>query len=790
MMNNTHLTTEAIAAAIRKDPVVELMVPSYAFRTVPLPAVLRGVSCLVFFFYPAKGGPGKSKITYPPLTSVIVAKDSGKVIQIVSAPLFWPKGISPDRPIGQYPGKALSGLSLQEMDALYARYYETCDQLFQEAGNGELMHCPAFKCWEAAFASVREDGFDAFFTAVLPHIPASASNAELKPSSGSNQPSSKNAPTSHMSPDPASGQTKTDMMHHMQVARQFLMSAGLQDLASIWRDIASKREQAWFSVAAVGEFSRGKSTLLNQLIGEDILPVGDLPTTAMLTRIKHGIRRVGCRILPDTTQQDIEVSSEFLGKFRAEVTGCDSEGVIQIEVPNPWMDAGKLVLYDTPGTGDLTGRRAALAVEAIARCDGTIVVINATMPCSMTEMEFVHDHLISKRIPHIAVAVAKLDLIPPSERQAVVAHIASKLHELSPSIKIWTSQTREQIPEVDDPGITAAGASAIRDRISAWASDPDIVALRNYQAAAQLRGLLTSAVNMIAQQVVASRLSKQERLNAIKWQKDAIERSSMDWEDLKIAMDRRASEAERWLHTIMVEKMPDVAEDIKQSLSRTSNPKSWWEKDFPYQLRRIVKSMSASIMQQVDLRIAADHDWIDNEVRSRFHLPGIAAKMERATGGFTPPDQLPGKKFPDLDRRKTISRLALLGGTVLSYGLLSPLGLMPVAIGVTGALTVWSETTLKKLIENQKLTLTVDVDTSVDQVFRELEQGLMNRIASWYDGIFKAIKQETSNWQHAQLSLIEKGAVASVPEINHIEMIAEQGREQLTILDKILEEAK
>lgn len=792
MTTHTDQTTETIAASLRRNPVVDLMVPSYAFRSVPVPAVLSGVPCLVFYFYPAKGESGKPKATYPPLTKVVVAKTSGKVIEVVSAPLFWPRELTPDKPLGTYPGKELIALSRGEVDSLYAEYYELCDKLLREAESVELSRCPSFTEWMALFRRVSEEGFDMFFPETAP-----ASSPSMPPAPPAEQPKRKlpieseattrAGVTTHRRDEI---QSCTDVTQHMQATRQFLTAAGFQELIPLWRDIAMRREQTSFTVAAVGEFSRGKSTLLNRLLDEDVLPVGDLPTTAILTRIRHGASRVGCRVLPDKTRQEVDVSVEAISQFGVDAAGNDPEGVLQIDLPNAWLDANNLVLFDTPGAADLAGRRAALAVEAIARCDGAIVVVNATMPCSMTEMEFVHDHIIYKCTPRVAAAITKLDLIPSGERQALIAHIASKMHETSPSIEIWTVQSRDDIPEIDGAAITAAGASSIRDRLSAWSSDPSIAALRDIQAAAQLHSLLKSAVSLLDQQASSARLSKQEQENAIKLQEMSIERAAMDWEDLRIALDQRSSETERWVHASLSKVLPEVVEDMRQSLGRTSNPKAWWEQEFPYQLRRHVKLMSASLVQQLDQRVAADHAWLDSEVRTQFHLQCIAPRQEKPMSGLTLPNPVPGKPLSDLDRRKTRSRIALLGGTVVSYGLLSPLGFMPVAIGITGALSLWSETTFKRLVDAQKATSSVEVATSIDQVFQSMEHALLDRVASWYRGMFNAIRQEASCWQQAQLASLERGTRASLPELQSVESLTEKARTQLTLLAQLLEEAK
>lgn len=55
-------------------------------------------------------------------------------------------------------------------------------------------------------------------------------------------------------------------------------------------DLADRVAEGRFHLAVLGQFKRGKSTLLNALVGEDILPVGVVPLTAAPTFIEYGPR--------------------------------------------------------------------------------------------------------------------------------------------------------------------------------------------------------------------------------------------------------------------------------------------------------------------------------------------------------------------------------------------------------------------------------------------------------------------------------------------------------------------
>lgn len=782
MTSPTPRTVEEISASLRQDPVIEKIVPSWAFRSIPVPVMHNGLPCILYFFYPAKGKAGEPKNIYPPLTQVLVAMKSGKVVQVVSAPLFWPPGQTPDQAIGQYPGQSLCNLTLKETDALYQEYYSLCDQLLIKSSSCRVVDSPVYPDWFAAFTRLKEDGFGPYYAPFIQQqVPAPP---QREATATCHEPNARSVGPGDESPPQQHPRQNIGVQAHLHAAKQFLVNAGLDDLLPLWREIASRREAVFYSTAVVGEFSRGKSTLLNRLIGENLLPVGELPTTAILTRICHGIRRSGCRVLTNKTKQELSVTTDVLSQYIADSDGKDPEGVLQVELPNQWLSDSNILLYDTPGAADLTGRRAALTVEAITRCDATIVVINATMPCSLTEMEFIHDHIVSKRIPRIAGALSKLDLIPPGQRRAVIRHVSSKLRELCPSIELWSVHSIEEIPESSGSEIDCAGPDAIRSRLSTWAADPDMKGLRDLQSAAQLQRLFQSTADILDKHLSTARLTKDEQSKALESQKTTITRAKLGWDDIRCALDRKALETEQMIDADLAKVAPDIAEDLRQSLAKTQNPKAWWEQDFPYQLRRQVKAFAGSFSRKVEQRLAEHYVWLNSEVSTRFSLSAFKPGYFKSDDNLA--DPIPHSPcLPDFDRKRIHARIGLLGATAASYLFLGPL-----AIAVTGGLAIWSETTLKHLIDNQKLTSRSAVDASVDEVLGVLRRRLNERTRDWYRAMYTSIQQEALRWQSAQMAAVERGASLSGPEICRIEALLEQARQQAHILKTTLEDGR
>lgn len=80
---------------------------------------------------------------------------------------------------------------------------------------------------------------------------------------------------------------------------------GMEDGAAQLEELADRVQAGVFRVLVLGEFKRGKSTLINRLLGMEALPVGAAPTTAVLTHVRYGAEPAARLILEDGTVRTI-----------------------------------------------------------------------------------------------------------------------------------------------------------------------------------------------------------------------------------------------------------------------------------------------------------------------------------------------------------------------------------------------------------------------------------------------------------------------------------------------------
>jgi Dynamin family len=170
----------------------------------------------------------------------------------------------------------------------------------------------------------------------------------------------------------------------------------------------------------VGQFKRGKSTLLNALIGMDVLPAGVIPVTSVVTVLRHG-EQLGARVrFQDHQWMSADVSA--LADYVTEERNPDNrKGVsgVEVFVPSDLLAHG-MSLVDTPGLGSVTEAGAAATHAFVPHIDAALVVLGADPPISGDELALIDR--IADKTPRLIYVLNKADRVSePDRREALVS---------------------------------------------------------------------------------------------------------------------------------------------------------------------------------------------------------------------------------------------------------------------------------------------------------------------------------------------------------------------------------
>lgn len=203
----------------------------------------------------------------------------------------------------------------------------------------------------------------------------------------------------------------------------------LETLAAIARDaelplvadeaasLAERLSAGRFFVACVGQFKRGKSTVLNALVDDRVLPVGVTPVTSAVTILRHGAERRAMVFYAAGPSEAIRV--EDVPLYVAEEHNHENaRGVAAVEVllPAPILASG-LCLVDTPGIGSTFAGNTEATRAFVPHIDAALVVLGADPPISGDELALVLD--VMAQVPRAIFALNKADRLSPGDvRQA------------------------------------------------------------------------------------------------------------------------------------------------------------------------------------------------------------------------------------------------------------------------------------------------------------------------------------------------------------------------------------
>jgi GTP-binding protein EngB required for normal cell division len=195
-------------------------------------------------------------------------------------------------------------------------------------------------------------------------------------------------------------------------------------LAEAISSLAKEANESEFRIAVLGRFKCGKSSALNALIGEEVLPTDVLPCTSGVVEIRRGKRK-------SFAVQDGAGSKKCsFGDFTAGAGAAHSSKAAPkrwlVELPIEWLPHG-LTLVDTPGT-DEDAERNKTAHEEFARTDAAVVLLNASQPVRLDDIDLVND--LQKRVNRVVVVVNRADAIAEAERGRVLEHAQRKLSEI------------------------------------------------------------------------------------------------------------------------------------------------------------------------------------------------------------------------------------------------------------------------------------------------------------------------------------------------------------------------
>jgi hypothetical protein len=194
------------------------------------------------------------------------------------------------------------------------------------------------------------------------------------------------------------------------------------------RELLTRLATDRFSLAVVGQFSRGKTTLMNALLGGAYLPMGALPMTSVITTVRYGsrpraiVRRRASPLPIEVPVAEVAGYVALASTRRAELQVVS----VQVEVPAEILRLG-FEFADTPGVGSAIEINTATTRQFLPQADGVIFVTGFDSPLTEAEAGFLAD--AARHAGKLFLVINKRDLVSHADAVGVLEFVRRRLRE-------------------------------------------------------------------------------------------------------------------------------------------------------------------------------------------------------------------------------------------------------------------------------------------------------------------------------------------------------------------------
>jgi GTP-binding protein EngB required for normal cell division len=179
--------------------------------------------------------------------------------------------------------------------------------------------------------------------------------------------------------------------------------------------LLDKLRQNRFHLVVMGAFKRGKSTLINALLGEALLPTAIVPLTSVVTILTYG-EQVKIEVRFHDGSKKLIPPSELVHYITEKGNPGNRLGVREVEItyPSDYLKDGVCII-DTPGVGSIYSHNTEVAYNYLPYVDAAVFVVTVDPPLSAAEHEFLRD--IREYVHKLFFVLNKIDYVEEPERR-------------------------------------------------------------------------------------------------------------------------------------------------------------------------------------------------------------------------------------------------------------------------------------------------------------------------------------------------------------------------------------
>ncbi|WP_100405544.1 dynamin family protein [Bacillus solitudinis] len=239
----------------------------------------------------------------------------------------------------------------------------------------------------------------------------------------------------------------------------------------VLRELAEDLQEDYYTIVVVGEFKHGKSTFVNALLKQEVMPVDVTPTTATINAVFYGEDSEVQILKTNGEIEKQQLSAAVLNQYTATAHFDPNEiKYLKLFMPSSLLKK-RVVLVDTPGVNDLNQHRTDVTHRFIPRADVILFMLDLTAPMKQTEKLFLENQLLKEGTDRILYVANFLDRVDEEELDDTVDLLKRRVQQI-------TKQANPQVFPVsalqglkaklagDEKGLSYSGLTEVEQQIA------------------------------------------------------------------------------------------------------------------------------------------------------------------------------------------------------------------------------------------------------------------------------------------------------------------------------------
>jgi predicted GTPase len=270
-----------------------------------------------------------------------------------------------------------------------------------------------------------------------------------------------------------------DEVHSLRTDSRLIRILGDDSAIKIkgWEASVKKRLTDPFSLAVIGDFKRGKSTLINAILGKAVAPTSVTPETVTINRISYADTPKAEAVLKNGRRAKLELSELKSDQIKKIMNGLPAE-IDYIDIREDAEILKEICIVDTPGIGDLLKEFDERIKNYLVNADAVLYVISAKSPLSLTEQAFLSASVLPQSFSRILIALNMVDCLEDREDiERIIDYTDKRVKEITPNAYVYALSSLDEycrelnlprpVPELSDylEGCFESFRSSVRNDI-------------------------------------------------------------------------------------------------------------------------------------------------------------------------------------------------------------------------------------------------------------------------------------------------------------------------------------